>query len=412
MSSTLKRSGISVNAEAEYIGIVNYTNQVFRRTVKNGFEFTVMTVGLSGLGKSTFLDTLFLSDLDSFQPKVIPSTKGIEERSFYLTENKVKVKLTLVDTPGFGSSVNNTDCWKGIVEYVDSKYGHYLAEQNKITRKKRIPDTRVHLCLYFIAPTGHSLTELDIKFLQNLHNKVNIVPVIAKADTLTTDEMTRFKENILKDIKTHGIKTYSFNTDSDDNSSSLKPTSCGLYGVVSSNHVIEGKNGKKIRARQYPWGAVEIENIEHNDFAILRDILMKRHLIDLICDTDNVHYENYRVAQLSRGSMKVGGIENSDPMAQAAKEKEAEEDFDVYKTNYEKTLNEKVIEKEMFLKEKESNYLKEENNNQDLLNSKRLALQRLEKEIAGFREVTRCENDKYSPTEKKKKLGLGLFNRS
>lgn len=25
-----------------------------------------------------------------------------------------------------------------------------------IARKKRIPDTRVHCCLYFISPTGHS----------------------------------------------------------------------------------------------------------------------------------------------------------------------------------------------------------------------------------------------------------------
>ena len=37
---------------------------------------------------------------------------------------------------------------------------------------------RVHACLYFIAPNGHKLKELDIEFMKRLCNKVNIIPVI------------------------------------------------------------------------------------------------------------------------------------------------------------------------------------------------------------------------------------------
>ena len=50
------------------------------------------------------------------------------------------------------------------------------------------------------------LRQLDIEFMKRLHRKVNIVPVIAKADTLTKQEITKLKANLLRDIDTHKIK--------------------------------------------------------------------------------------------------------------------------------------------------------------------------------------------------------------
>lgn len=45
------------------------------------------------------------------------------------------------------------------------------------------------------------------------------------------------------------------------------------FAVVGSNQQIEAK-GKKVRGRLYPWGVVEVENPEHNDFLKLRIMLM------------------------------------------------------------------------------------------------------------------------------------------
>lgn len=41
-----------------------------------------------------------------------------------------------------------------------------------------------------------SLKPLDVEFMKAIHSKVNIVPVIAKADTLTLRERDRLKRRV------------------------------------------------------------------------------------------------------------------------------------------------------------------------------------------------------------------------
>jgi septin family protein len=41
--------------------LISFSVQVHRKSVKRGFEFTLMVVGESGLGKSTVVNSLFLS---------------------------------------------------------------------------------------------------------------------------------------------------------------------------------------------------------------------------------------------------------------------------------------------------------------------------------------------------------------
>jgi hypothetical protein len=44
-----------------------------------------------------------------------------------------------------------------------------------------------------LPAAGHGLKPLDMEFMKQLHDKVNIIPVIAKADTLTEEEIAYFK---------------------------------------------------------------------------------------------------------------------------------------------------------------------------------------------------------------------------
>lgn len=100
-----------------------------------------------------------------------------------------------MDTPGFGDFVNNDDSWRPIIENIEQRFDAYLEAENKVNRMN-IVDNRVHACVYFIQPTGHSLKPLDIEVMRRLHTKVNLIPVIAKADTLTDEEIASFKQRV------------------------------------------------------------------------------------------------------------------------------------------------------------------------------------------------------------------------
>jgi len=83
-------------------------------------------------------------------------------------------------------------------------------------RDRYIQDTRIHCCLYFINPTGHSLRPIDVIVMKKLSEVVNVVPVIAKSDSLTLDERERFKAKIREELVYNSIRLYPFDTDEDD----------------------------------------------------------------------------------------------------------------------------------------------------------------------------------------------------
>jgi septin 7 len=47
-----------------------------------------------------------------------------------------------------------------------------------------------------VTKASYRLKPLDIEFMRRLHTKVNLIPVIAKADTLTDDEVAEFKARV------------------------------------------------------------------------------------------------------------------------------------------------------------------------------------------------------------------------
>ena len=60
--------------QREYIGFASLPDQIHRKTIKKGFEFTLMVAGETGLGKSTLINTLFLTDL--YQDRIVPPVQG------------------------------------------------------------------------------------------------------------------------------------------------------------------------------------------------------------------------------------------------------------------------------------------------------------------------------------------------
>ncbi|PIK58080.1 putative septin-7 isoform X6, partial [Apostichopus japonicus] len=345
-----------------YVGFANLPNQVYRRSVKRGFEFTLMVVGESGLGKSTLINSLFLTDIySSVYPgpsQRIKKTVKVETSNVHLKENGVNLRLTIVDTPGFGDQVDNSNCWQPILEHIDTKFEEYLNSESRVNRCS-LPDKRVHCCLYFIAPSGHGLKPLDVELMKRLHDRVNIIPLIAKADTLTPDECKEFQEKGKKKLCLVTLRNKSMSMSSGYsevhyvNKQERVP-----FAVVGSNMILEA-NGKRVRGRQYPWGIAEVENLEHCDFIPLRNMLIRTHMQDLKDVTNNVHYENYRCKNLTAvtagdGKKPSPKMVGKNPLAQFEEEKkEHEVRMQKMKSEMEQVFEMKVQEKKQKLKDSE-----------------------------------------------------------
>lgn len=288
-----------------YVGFDSITDQIQRKFLKRGFHLNIILVGESGLGKSTFINTLFSAHLLDSKGRTAAAqpnrkTVTIEPVSHVINENGVKLRLTIVDTPGYGDQVNNDRCWEPIVTYIKDQHGAYLKKELTATRDRFIEDTRIHLCLFFVNPTGHSLKPIDILVLQKLVDVVNVVPIIAKSDCLTPLEKDDFKKRIKNEIDFHGINCYPYPSpedDDEDRSTNHAIKSFMPFAVVGSELMVE-VNGENVRGRKTRWGVINVEDPDHCEFVQLRTFLTRTHLQDLIETTQHRHYESFRAQQI------------------------------------------------------------------------------------------------------------------
>ncbi|KAK9380845.1 Septin-domain-containing protein [Kockiozyma suomiensis] len=288
------------------IGISHLPEQRRKIVSKRGASFTLMVCGESGLGKTTFVNTLFSTSVKSYadnkrrHAKQTSQTVEIEVSKAELEERGFKIRLTVVDTPGFGDYVNNREAWTPIVEFIDDQHESYMIQEQQPHRGEKI-DMRVHACLYFIRPTGHSLKPLDVEVMKKLSSRVNLIPVIAKADTLSPENLAGFKTRIREVITAQNIKVYCPPIEEDDPEMAAQARDLIAsmpYSVIGSETDVQTSDGRVVKGRQYLWGVAEVENENHCDFVKLRDLLIRVDMLDLVHSTEEQHYEAYRQQQM------------------------------------------------------------------------------------------------------------------
>jgi len=230
----------------------------------------------------------------------------------------VRLRLNIVDTPGYGDQVNNDRCWDPIVKYIKDQHSAYLRKELTAQRERYIQDTRIHCCLFFIQPSGHALKPIDIVVLKKLSDVVNVVPVIAKSDSLTLEERSAFKERIKEEFAFHNLKMYPYDNDElDDEERAVNAQIKDIipFAVVGSEKsIIVG--GKQVRGRQNRWGVINVEDENHCEFVYLRNFLTRTHLQDLIETTSQIHYETFRAKQLL--ALKESSASGSRPISPSA----------------------------------------------------------------------------------------------
>ncbi|CAO3614956.1 unnamed protein product [Cunninghamella echinulata] len=371
-----------------------------------------MVVGESGLGKSTLVNTLFNTQLYPPKENVELShetSQTVEVKSITsdIEENGVKLRLTVVDTPGFGDFVNNEESWKPILDNIESRYDTYLEQENRVNRRRTV-DNRIHACIYFIAPTGHALKPLDIEFMRRLHTRVNLIPVIAKADTLTEEEVMAFKQRILADIHYHKIQIYQAPVSEYDDEETVAENKEIMskipFAVVGSDKEFDTEDGRHVRGRKYPWGIIEVDNEEHCDFVKLRQMLIRTHMEELKEFTNDVLYENYRTEKLQAMGIQQDPtvFKEVNPVQKMEEERLAhEQKLTKMEAEMRAVFQAKVQEKESKLKQSEEELYARHKEMKEALEKQRADLEEKRRRLESGRPMT---------PEKAKKKGFS-FNK-
>ncbi|KAK8865954.1 hypothetical protein IAR55_001103 [Kwoniella newhampshirensis] len=303
------------------IGISNLPNQRHKITSQHGAHFTMMVVGESGLGKTTLINTLFATEICSPRnyrqrfAKQMDKTTEVEILKADLEERGFNIKLTVIDTPGFGDYVNNRDSWTPIVDFIDEQHESYMRQEQQPLRKEK-QDLRIHACLYFIKPTGNTLKPLDVEVMKRLGTRVNLIPVVAKADTMTPEDLSNFKTIIREVVDAQNIKIYTPPIDAEDETAAEHARAMQAvmpFSIIGSITDVTTPDGRVVKGREYLWGVAEVENEDHCDFKKLRSLLIRTYMLDLINSTEENHYEAYRLAQMETrkfGEPKVKKLDN------------------------------------------------------------------------------------------------------
>ncbi|XP_075708825.1 septin-10-like [Rhinoderma darwinii] len=340
-----------------HVGFDSLPDQLVNRSVYQGFCFNILCIGETGIGKSTLINTLFNTNFEEHESSHYEPSVKLKAQTYDLLESNVRLKLTIVNTVGFGDQINKADSYMPIVDYIDTQFEAYLQEELKIKRLLyQFHDTRIHVCLYFIAPTGHSLKSLDLITMKKLDSKVNIIPVIAKADVISKSELQKFKTKLMSELVSNGVQIYQFPTDDETISKLNSSMNTQLpFAVVGSMEEMKIGN-KMVKARQYPWGIVQVENENHCDFIKLREMLICTNMEDLREQTHSKHYELYRHCKLEEMGFQDMGPGDKPVSLQETYETKRQEFFEELQRKEEEmrqTFVQRVREKETVLKEAE-----------------------------------------------------------
>ncbi|ORZ32763.1 putative CDC12-septin [Catenaria anguillulae PL171] len=317
-------------AASSTIGIANLPNQTHKIVSRKGATFTLMVVGESGTGKTTYINTLLTTTIKAYRDPakrremLARKTVSIDVIRVEFEEKGFRTQLNVVDTPGFGDYVNNRDAWQPIIDFIDGQHESYLRQEMQPERSD-ILDGRVHACLYFIYPSGGTLRALDIETMKRLGSRVNLIPVVAKADTLTPKDLAQFKRRVRDAIAHYEINVYTPPVESDTEGVAERNVAlidAMPYAVIGSEDDVQTPDGRVVRGRQYLWGVSEVENDEHCDFRKLRNLLIRSHMLDLVTTTEERHYEHFRSTHLDANGRIVSTVTRKD-----AKFKEEEDNL-------------------------------------------------------------------------------------
>lgn len=180
---------------------------------------------------------------DSFDIRTPSSGKSFPNFTSHYLETEVegeRIGLTLWDSQGLETSIVDLQL-REMSSFLESKFEDTFAEENKVVRAPGVRDTHIHCVFLVLDPArldaniagamklntskgaiknGNSFLDtrsslaldgldenLDLQVLRALQGKTTVVPLISKADTITSAHMAHLKRTVWASFKKAGLDT-------------------------------------------------------------------------------------------------------------------------------------------------------------------------------------------------------------
>ncbi len=375
---------------------------------------SILVIGARNSGKTSFLNFLRTSlalpprkqrhtpandDLDpDFSP---PSSGGSNNFTSHYIETEIdgeRIGLTLWDSQGLEKGVVDLQL-REMSSFLESKFEDTFAEEMKVVRAPGTRDTHIHCVFLVLDPVrldanvaaAHAISngttiggytgdksprvvgglgeDLDLQVLRTLQGMTTVVPVISKADTITTAHMAFLKKTVSDSLKkanldplealglddfegenstdhfderdedaelakktarTHqdDLSSSPNTSDSETNSppkpkrpaahartpsslSQTSPTSPETpylpLSIISPDvyDTTPGPGGKV--GRKFPWGFADPYNLEHCDFLRLKEAVFTEWRGELREASRELWYEGWRTTRLNTSAGRNRG---------------------------------------------------------------------------------------------------------
>lgn len=96
--------------------------------------------------------------------------------------------------------------------------------------------------------------------MKRLGTRVNLIPVVAKADTLTQNDLALFKKRIRDVVDAQGIRVYTPPIEPDDEQGAEHARILGAvmpFSIIGSTEDVTTPDGRVVKGREYLWGVAE-----------------------------------------------------------------------------------------------------------------------------------------------------------
>ncbi|KAF8903131.1 septin family protein [Gymnopilus junonius] len=195
--------------------------------------------------------------VDRFLKGSTKATQDIQTACVEICESRFdRVLFSVIDTPGLdfleGRELKLERQVSSVIKYVDAQYADTMSEESKVVRQSK-GDQHIHLCIYMIDPASimttaarHAMSSMptktrsettvslrtppelvpdtssgdeseddedgaltmspaEIRVIRRLTARTNVLPVIARADSLTDEKLTAVKEAVRTGLSEAGI---------------------------------------------------------------------------------------------------------------------------------------------------------------------------------------------------------------